>query len=133
MLVLAVVVATLGALWFATQFRSEVPLVESAGHGSVAPLDSKQSPITEVPIVEIAGHGSDAEVGRTAETISPSSSDLFPSPSNSSKSTTPSQYERILRLLWQAWTAYTCPKQMVKGRGYSVSLVLDPHQANWTF
>jgi hypothetical protein len=35
-------------------------------------------------------------------------------------------YEQILSRLKEAWTAYTCPKQMTKGRTYSVALVLDP-------
>jgi hypothetical protein len=34
-------------------------------------------------------------------------------------------YEKILDRLKSAWTAYTCPKKMTKGRAYSVVLVLD--------
>jgi hypothetical protein len=35
-------------------------------------------------------------------------------------------FEKIVANLRHAWTAYTCPKEMIKGHGYLVSLVLDP-------
>lgn len=35
-------------------------------------------------------------------------------------------YDKILASLRQAWTAYICPKAMIKNHPYAVSLVLDP-------